>query len=480
MHIPIENPMNKLIDHLARALARGLVGLFLLSGCVSSATALEASINGYINLGYESNANREELSANQQSDGTQAVGLVLNVSEQRSAFDIDADYDIDYINYRRSPAGGAVAGNQNESRATGSSNLNVSLIPRRLDWEFEHDIERILAQRDRINRSNNQETRNTFYTGPTLTLPLTAKISSQTQLGVTRTSFDRAENSAIEDSRDPGQERYIAQHSFFYQQNRLNRFGLGGSFSRTNRDDSNIDQDVATYYLSFNRQLRNLGYSARIGFNELDFGNSSNSGEFFSLNLDFRTGGGIALFSASRQIGFNGARLELGSGLASDGFLGTGTSSNDLNLNNALEITTVDTNFSTSLLCSQCRFDFELSYEKNVVLESLAFDTFTVNNQRDDEVLATGITLKYTISRKQDISLRARWSTINVEDIANINNDFDRTGLSLTWNLELNRRSSINFSSGWADRQNKSATATNREFEELTATIGYRYNFFRR
>jgi len=450
--------MSMQFHHLRFALACSLA---LVS---APAAALDYSWDISTEVEHESNATRTE---NEKSGTLTAVGTRFNFNHAEQAFTVSGNYGLSYDAYLNDT-------NEDRFDADGNSALDWQITDKLLAWQFFHQVSSTVVNRGAnstdptlVDVADNRRTRNQIATGPVINLPITSVDSVILSGSYQEVRFENAENDALNDT-DPDSESRIGGASWVHQLSSTSSINLGYNYNEVERKDSTLSNSETifeTAYLGYTQQLNRNSYLLRLGSNRSKpKGEEDNSGFYYLGEYAHDFGSQQLSVSASQQK-TSTAFGSYGSSLASF----NASNSNAINLsqsnyeiNDIVEITSVEIDYRSTMNCSRCEYGVRLSHIGN------DYEELTDENDSTNLIL---LSYKHRLRHNLNGKVHMRHLRRNFDASNNDNSD---TEIGIDFDYQYNKRLSFYAGAGFMTRD--SDRANDSEYDNISVFAGVSYN----
>ena len=332
---------------------------------------------------------------------------------------------------------------QSDEVITGRSDMDVALIPGRLQWLTDHVRSETLLDRRTVDRPDNRRESDTVGTGVTAQFGASGPNQFTARA---RTEHFRS-NRGFDDSL-----RYLGSVAYQRRMSPVTTVGLTANASRIDFDDGRVpDFDRLTGQFTFDRQLRTLAVGGAIGYSDLRRDGQSNRGGL-SLAADVSwepATGHVFSLSGSRE--FTDRTQATNRGIAGFGDVrDQGTSDGEAFLQTLAEI--------------GYRYSSErwtLNARAEVTDED--FDQSS-SDQRNHEL---GLRLGFRLTRAVSLDLNVRGAERDFQD--RTDEDFSADG-RLNW--RFGTRTTLRFGAGYERRD---SDVMGRSFSQRRAFVGVTY-----
>lgn len=440
-------------------------------GTVPSAFAVDLNLAGFTEAAYASNADRSPT--DEKSGVRKAAGLNLTANETTRRLTLQTGYRVIYNDYANDT-------NKDDTVATGNTSFRYMLVQNRLFWRLNHQISQVLTNQSDVDTPDNRGSRQTIATGPEFTVPVTSRVNMNGSLIANRVEYSRPENDNFDS--DPDTTSYNANTNFSYSLSALSRLSVGASYSELDRDDSDFTQEYTSYYVGFNRKLRQLSYNATVGYNEFTLSDSDSGadGNFFRLGALWQGVNQTVQLTAAQRNSSNALRNNnFSTTNAQNIFSNFSTEgSSDLNLNASVRTRGANFEYSHAGLCAGCTLGFESNYNWTDYRQVIGDDGVTVENanQPTETVIDASMNFKYELNQRQSIGFGGERKNISFRgDTAE---DFSRTTITASYEWKITPKLTMDSRISWFKRDNENSS--DRDFDNLTARLNLSYNFINR
>ena len=373
--------------------------LFITTVLAAQLAALDYSLSSFATAGYENN---QTLSTSKKSDAFGDLGLALNLSQENQILSLDAGYVVMQTRHSREEL-------DNNLEISGSSQLAYELLAERWRWNLSHDTRRVLANQNALAAPNNDDARNDYGVSTVLSMPfidkLTPRLSLNTEFAASRIEYDRGQDSNIDADADPDTDQQSAAAFLAYRLSPLTRIQLTGRASSSRRDDSDLSRGTNTYLFGFQRQLKKLSYEANAGYNELEIGQEEISGNSFSVNLDWKSGGSALSISAGREKTSSAAQ-DIREGREGINPISGSYLSANISEDSGVDVSHVEFNYTGSQLCLRCQVNIGASHEeRDYEIEIDLSGIVRASNQASESALLASAGIQYQLAKQQSIGI---------------------------------------------------------------------------
>jgi len=252
-----------------------------------------------VGVGHTDNIGRDE---EQRSETYREAGLEAGLAMNRPRLTGSLGSSITYSEYDEddaTPLEGAVSGE-----------LRAALVPNVFDWVATTDFATVRETLTEAPSPFNRQYLRVAATGPDVFLPLGRRMSLDLSSRYEERDWQR---SVRLDS-----EAVTTTLGIFRQLSRTQRLGVAGTLRRVEFDDPLVERyDVASYYLSYSRQLASGSLQVDAGTTELEYGNETRDGPLvrFSWQRSVTARSSLMLYGRRE---FQDASDQLSDGFAAD------------------------------------------------------------------------------------------------------------------------------------------------------------------
>lgn len=447
---------------------RGLLNTHLsffgpLFSCVS--IMLAASVANSANFNVVAGNDLSYISNATQADNDQSSDLensfYVQVSGRESSSDFLAEFNYQVANETHS-----TSIFRDQSVIQGGFNGRLELIPRRVSWVFNHGRSEILSDSNGVDNPSNRVERQTFETGPTLSLRLS-------ELDFVNLSYRRSrvgfENSSVEAGGEDS-DRDLFQVSFSHMLSPLSRVSLSGSNTETEFDGSALQYHSNNVNVGYLRSVLGGRFTFNVGLNSVksDAGPFQHSQESEGTFYDI---GVTQAIKSDHHVSVKANRnITDSTVIGIDIDPGSVDESTDLaildflqNLS-ATEIVTVQRNEVTYLYSSRYRWEvgLSLSHVKN------EYETDSPSQSR----LSYGVNVPYRIKENRRFVGSYSWSrsTVASEEGGGV----EESIVSLNYSATISQHLTW---SAWSSVSFRGDSESNKNVRSSLMGAGLRYNF---
>lgn len=455
-------------SNLRYSLTISCLWLSLFSVCAHS---LDYSASAFVDGSYESNVNnvnRDEL-----SDIQQDVGLAINASQLRGPLTFTTNYRGNHRDHKRDF-------NNDSTRISGFSEIRYITLKNRVAWTVDHRSRQVFANQQIDRNPDNEVSENIYRTRLDASLPLLSKFNISSNITAAKADFDREASTALEEDSDPDSVRYGGGISIGYQPSALNTFSLDSQYSRSDRDDTDTDQELIAYSLGFGRSLKSIQYRISAGYNELSFGSIDSTGGTFNANLRWQFALNTLQITAQREKTSSGLQ-RAGNFLAtaSDQTLNSQNNLADLNLDSAIEVSQVDAQISNTALCKRCTTELSFGFERTEYDSTFnLFNAIVIeSNQPTEEVSDAEIDFDYSLSQRQSISLGAGYANVDIgrEQGALESRSFTRSNFRLNYRADLTNKLTFSLTGFFTEQRFDDVANEDNENSGFRLSLNYTF-----
>jgi len=428
--------------------------LYLVS---SHAYSLDYAISGFVEGAYESNVindNRNEL-----SDVQQDIGITIKADQLSGPITLSTDYRATHTDHKQDFS-------DDSSEILGFSEIRFLTLKNRVAWTIDHQSKQTFANQQIERTPDNEVLQNIYRTKLEAKLPIVSKVNISSSVTAVKSDFDGESNAALLQNTDPDSERFGGSISLNYQPSSLSAYNIGSQYSRSNRDDTSINQELISYSLGFSRALRSIQYGVSAGYNEISFGGTDNGGGTFNANLLWESAQNTVQITA-RQEKTSSSLQNTASLLSIENNQNFNNQNNlaninlqdnlaDINLDSTIDISSIDTRFSSSALCSRCNTELTVGFERTEYESSIELSNGLVaDSSRPTENLTDAwISLGYSLSKRQAVTLGFGYSYVDIDTSQNpaLFRSFERYNIQLNYRTQITNRLSISLSSFFTEQ----------------------------
>jgi len=440
------------------------LALFTLTISSHTANAITYSVDGFVGTEAETNANPNNINNNpnnNRAEISQDLGININASQNSRRFDLSSQYNFLYENFSRDT-------NEDNFSTTGNTSLRFTPIQDRLVWTLNHLTDRVVIGSNTINTVNNRSDRNQLGSSLNYYHPLTAKLFFISSVTAQTVDVQPAENATTTTSFDT--DALSTNASVRYTLSPLTYAFLGYQESTTQRDGSNFDITSKRFYTGFERELKQLSYSAYAGNNKLELSETRESDNlYYQLDLAWET--------SAQRLAINSTQEESSSAIPSqtvefnDSPLNTGnTQLGSIDTDSATRINTTSISYNNNQLCARCQIQIRSSFNKTRYLSS---QNNNASNRNTESTLNNSANLTYQLNRTSALSLTVSNRKTNFKgQTGSITED----RVSARYTQSAFERFNLTLQAFWTDYQ--TPFEENRDYENLSASAQLSYRFF--
>ena len=462
------NAMSTSISNLRFSLILSCLCVSILS---TYAHALNYSASLFVDGAYESNVNN--VSFDERSDIQQDVGLAINASQLRGPLTFTTDYRGSHRDHKQDF-------NNDSTRFSGFSEIRYITLQNRVAWTVDHRSRQVFANQQIDRNPDNEVSEDIYRTRLDANLPLLSKFNVASNITAAKADFDREASTALEEDSDPDSVRYGGGISIGYRHSALNFFSLGSQYSRSNRDDTDIDQELIAYSLGFDRSLKSIQYRISAGYNELSFGSIDSTGGTFNANLRWQTAFNTLQITAQREKTSSGLQ-RAGNFLATAGDQSLNSQNNlaDLNLDSAIEVSEFDAQISNTALCKRCTTELSFGFERTEYDSTFnLFNAIVIEStQPTEEVSDIEIDFDYSLSQRRSISFGAGYANVDVgrEQGAQESRSFARSNFRLNYRADVTNRLTFNLTGFFTEQRFDEFSNEDNENSGVRLSLNYTF-----
>jgi len=248
--------------------------------------ALVASVANSANFNVAVGNNLSYIENATQTDNDQSNDLENSFYVQVSGSESSSDF-LAEVNYRIANETHSKSTFRDQTVLQGGSNGHLELIPRRLSWAFSHGRSEILSDSAEADNPSNRVERQTFETGPTLSLRVS-------ELDFVNLSYRRSKVDFEKSSAEVGGEdsdRDLFQVSYSHMMSPLSRATLSGSITEIDFAESALQYRSSNIYVGYLRSIQGGRFTFNVGLNSVEsdagpFQHSQESeGNFYDIGV---------------------------------------------------------------------------------------------------------------------------------------------------------------------------------------------------
>ncbi|MGK0340604.1 MAG: hypothetical protein ACJAYE_000151 [Candidatus Azotimanducaceae bacterium] len=358
--------------------------------------------------------------------------LGINYEYDFTAVVATADYTARKLNYRDDSF-------DNRTDFVGTANVDWSIIPKRLSWNFRHIRDRVLTDKRLEDTPANEQDRTTYDTGPQLQLNLGRNSSFLMKGNIISNSTEQA--SSFRSHQIRGETSYVRPISSYSA-------SLNAVTSDVNYDNSAFNYTSKRFSTSLSGAGSVVSWALNIGQNSVKRESSAKtSGLFYSASVDLERNG--------LTIGINSNRELTDSQI--------GLSLND-NIQDPLD--NGDGNLDSFDIVERIRHELTASQKFQRISASYSFTRDIQDFQslaQDENSQKTSVSISYRQSEKVSWSFRFSRQSSTFQETGNSDTRYRQYERRLTLTMKLN--SKLN-ATGWV--------STNRRSIDAGAIQGYK------
>ena len=420
----------------------------LASQYIATAQAANYTVDVGVSRTYNDNATLENIA---QSDDENNLFTHFAYDHEGKTIITELGYQIEYTDFEGNT-------NNDDLSTNGSSQLTAKIIPERFLWLASHQIDRYLSNRNNVDSSDNQETRQNFSTGPQVTLPLTKVDQLSLSAQYSKNTFDKAENPAVS-TNVSDTETLGGNVSFIHSLSEISQFNITYSYTRLDYDVISPIAQFESYSAGYATRLASGSYNIQIGSNNSSFGSQPDStGFFYSVDFNKEFSGQEFSFNSSRKLSDPTQNSDDRNSIVDS----LGLTQQNIDIQDTVEKTLVKLSYSASKFCRSCKYGLSLSFIEDDY-------TSDINSIRDEQI--SSYQAYYTHNFAKNLIGTLTYNQINTDYInANIDDQENRLEFNLNW--RSSEKLSVQFRTSYSERDNDSTI----DHDQITASLGFTYN----
>ncbi len=413
----------------------------------SCAQASEYSLDLGLRLKHSDNVSRSQ--ANERSELEQAIDTTIRYSTSTPFVNAQLKYQAQFETYNQDT-------HDDEWYLDGSAQVQVNLLPQRLQWVFNHSQRTQTIDSFGSDSPNNLDERSQFQTGPVLNFDVTGVDQLKFSAFYIDTRYDKSD---FQDS-----ERNVGQVAWEHRTSQIGVFSLKASVSDVEFLNHDFTYDNTSYGLEYQRKLKYGNFKAEVGNNEVERSNGANfDGIYSKASLNIELVESELAFRYLKELTDTSAGLGL-SGSLSDNL---GTGDEELGLIDVIERETAQAFYTFKGNEPESRLTFGVFQNR---------DLYQTAN-RDDQRRGIFVNHHHQFSNEWSSQLAVRFTeTDRTSVIDSFNeglNETTRTSLYFVYRYSPQFR--VRF--GLQHTQRDNSDNTSREYDELEGLIGVYYRF---
>jgi hypothetical protein len=446
--------LNGLFRHFGR-LASSLALL-----TAAPALALEYRWDIYSEVEYQSNATLNEA---EHSGVLTITGSQIAFSHAAQNLSLNGDYDLEF---------GAYLNDTNEDRfdANGDSFALWQITDKIFAWQFFHQVSSTVANRGEkssdptlADTADNRRTRNHIATGPIVRLPITKVDTVELTGSYQEVTFNDADNEALNET-EPDSESRGGSASWLHQLSPTSTLSTSYSYREIDRDeDASVENTTIfeTAYLGYSQKLNKNSYLIRLGSNQSKAKDREKSDGLYYLGEYQHDFGNQQIILSASQQKTSTAFGSYGSNYGGDN-TSIGLSQNNYEVEDLVEITTLQIDYNSTMYCSRCQYSIGLSHVDSDYEEL---------NGEDDTVDLINLNYRHRFNPSFTGTVNLRHLRRSFEADHNDNND---TQIDIIFERQQTQQLTLEFGVGFMTRS--SDREFDPDYDNKTVFVGVNYN----